>query len=114
MSEQKLFGESPPPSASRRSQSLFASMLNLDIAHYPEKTDAPEVYYVLTIGEQRIPLETKYRRRIDHNDTAGLRVFMEKSVYNAPFGVLVTLADDTSVDDPRIISIPLSTLLLMR
>ena len=63
---------------------MFASMLNLDIAHYPEKTDAPEVYYVLTIGEQRIPLEIKYRRRIDHNDTAGLRAFMGKSVYNAP------------------------------
>lgn len=74
----------------------------------------PEVDYVITIGEQRIPVEVKYRRRIDHRDTLGLRAFVEKAVYNAPFGVLVTLMDEPGSDDPRIVSVPLSTFLMMR
>jgi hypothetical protein len=63
---------------------------------------------------QRIPVEVKYRRRIDHRDTLGLRSFIEKAHYNAPFGVLVTMADGPVTEDPRIVSLPLSTLLLLR
>ena len=59
-------------------------------------------------------MEVKYRSRIDHGDTRGLRAFIEKSVYNAPFGLLVTLNDDAYSDDPRIVTIPMSSLLLMR
>lgn len=93
---------------------FFASIVNLDLAYFPELGAEPEVDYVLTIGEQRIPVEVKYRKRIDHQDSRGLRAFVEKSHYNAPFGVLVTLDDAPGSDDPRIVSIPLSTLLLMR
>lgn len=70
--------------------------------------------FVLTIGEQRIPIEVKFRRRIDYRDTVGLRSFIEKAHYNAPFGVLVTMLDEPATDDPRIVSIPLSSLLLLR
>jgi predicted AAA+ superfamily ATPase len=87
---------------------------NLDVAHFPERGAEPEVDYVLSVGEQRIPLEVKYRRRIAHGDTLGLRAFIEKSAYNAPFGILVTLLDDPGTVDPRIVSLPLSTLLMMR
>lgn len=93
---------------------FFRSILNLDVAHFPERGAEPEIDYVLTVGEQRIPVEVKYRRRITHEDTRGLRSFVEKSVYNAPFGLLVTLLDEPASDDPRIVSLPLSTLLLMR
>lgn len=93
---------------------FFRSIINLDVAHFPERNDEPEVDFVLTIGEQRIPIEVKYRRRIDHQDTLGLRSFIEKAHYNAPFGVLVTLLDEVATDDPRIVSIPLSSLLLLR
>ena len=93
---------------------LFKSIINLGVHHFPERGSEPEVDYVLTVGDQRIPVEIKYRRRIDHADTRGLRAFIEKSVYNAPFGVLVTQADQAGSDDPRIVSVPLSTLLLMR
>ena len=93
---------------------LFKSHNNLSVAYFPERGSEPEVDFVLTVGEQRIPVEIKYRRRIDHADTRGLRAFLEKSVYNAPFGVLVTQLDEPSTDDPRIVSIPLSSLLLMR
>ncbi len=68
----------------------------------------------MTIGEQRIPVEVKYRTRIDFKETQGLRSFIEKSVYQAPFGLLITLDDQPALDDPRIVNIPLSTLLLMR
>jgi hypothetical protein len=47
-------------------------------------------------------------------DTRGLRSFVERAVYNAPFGILVTLTDEPATDDPRLVSLPLSTLLLMR
>ncbi len=88
---------------------------HLDVNHFPERGIEPEVDFVLTIGSQRIPLEVKYRRRIDpHEDTRGLRSFVEKAVYNAPFGVLVTMLDGVTVPDPRIEVVPLPSLLLMR
>ncbi len=93
---------------------LFKSIINLGVHHFPERGSEPEVDFVLTVGDQRIPVEIKYRKRIDHADTRGLRAFIEKSVYNAPFGILVTLLDEPGSDDPRIVSMPLSTLLLMR
>jgi predicted AAA+ superfamily ATPase len=93
---------------------FLRSIIGLDIAHFPERGAEPEVDYVLSVGEQRIPIEVKYKGRIDHADTRGLRAFVEKSVYNAPFGVLVTQLDAEATDDPRLVSLPLSTLLLMR
>lgn len=93
---------------------FFKSIINLGVHHFPERGPEPEIDYVLTIGDQRIPVEIKYRRRIDHADTRGLRSFIEKTVYNAPFGILVTLLDTPATDDPRIVSLPLSTVLLMR
>lgn len=93
---------------------FFKSMSSLDVAHFPERGAEPEVDFVLTIGEQRIPIEVKYRRRINHADTRSLRAFIEKAVYNAPFGILVTMMDEQATDDPRIVSLPLSSLLMMR
>jgi len=88
---------------------------NLEVAWFPERPGEPEVDFVLTVGRVRIPLEVKYRRQIDpHRDTLGLRAFLEKTVNNAPFGLLVTLTDEVTVADPRIIALPLSSLLLMR
>ncbi|MHB1699484.1 MAG: ATP-binding protein [Acidobacteriaceae bacterium] len=93
---------------------FFRSIIGLDVAHFPERDNQPEVDLVLTIGEQRIPVEVKYRRSVGHADTLGLRAFMEKTHFNAQFGLLVTLNDDCRSDDPRIVCIPLSSLLLMR
>ncbi len=94
---------------------FLASIPHLDVAHFPARAAEPEVDFVLTVGTRRIPIEIKYRRRIDpHQDTLGLRAFLEKSVYNAPFGLFVTLDDDVQVADPRIIPISLSSLLWTR
>lgn len=88
---------------------------HLDIAHFPERATEPEVDFILTIGEKRIPMEVKYRRRIDpHRDTLGLRSFIEKAHYNAPFGVMVTMLEGVEIPDPRIVPVSLRSLLLAR
>lgn len=94
---------------------FFASIPNLDVAHFPVRGAEPEVDFILTVGTKRIPVEVKYRRRIDPgDDTRGLRAFLEKTAYNAHFGLLVTLEDGVRVPDPRIVPISLSNLLWMR
>jgi len=94
---------------------FFSGIPHLDIAHFPERATEPEVDFVLTVGEKRIPVEVKYRRHIDpHRDTVGLRSFLERTHYNAPFAVLVTMEDGVTVPDPRIIPVSLRSLLLMR
>ena len=93
---------------------FIRSIVNLDVAYFPERGAEPEVDYVITIGEQRLPIEVKYRRRVDFSDTHGLRAFVEKAHYRAPFGLLLTQQDVVTVDDPRIVAMPHSTLLLLR
>ena len=94
---------------------FLAAIPNLDVAWFPARGAEPEVDFVLTVGTRRIPVEVKYRRRIDpHEDTRGLRAFLEKTVYNAPLGLLVTLDDDVTVPDPRIVPISLSSMLWLR
>ncbi|MFH0939223.1 MAG: AAA family ATPase [Planctomycetota bacterium] len=93
----------------------LASLTGLDVAYKPEYQDDPEVDFVLTIGEKRIPIEIKYRRIIDPlRDTLGLRLFLEKANNNAPFGLLVTRDDATVINDPRIVCLPLKSLLMVR
>jgi predicted AAA+ superfamily ATPase len=94
---------------------FLASIPNLDVAYHPARTTEEEVDFVMTIGTRRIPVEVKYRKRIDpFEDTRGLRAFLERTVYNAPLGLLVTLEDGVTVSDPRIVPISLSSLLWMR
>jgi predicted AAA+ superfamily ATPase len=86
-----------------------------DLAHFPERDGAPEVNYVATIGDQRIPIEVKHQRGIDPpRDTVGLCAYLEKTVNNASFGWLITRDDATQVDDPRIIALPFKSLLLIK
>jgi predicted AAA+ superfamily ATPase len=93
----------------------LSTISHLDLAHLARRGDEPEIDFVLTIGTRRIPLEVKYQRKIEPlADTEGLRTFVEKRVNNAPFGVLVTQTDTDVVQDPRIVTLPLSSLLLLR
>lgn len=94
---------------------FLSGIPNLDVAHFPQRPTEPEVDFILTVGDKRIPLEVKYRQRIDPlRDTLGLRSFVEKAHYNAPFGVLVTMRNDVGITDPRIVALSLPRLLLMR
>lgn len=92
----------------------MGSTADLDLAWFPERPSEPEVDYAITSGEHRIPMEVKYRRNIDDKDTRGLVAFMSKKVYNAPFGIMITLSDDITTNHPDIVCVPLSTLLIMR
>ncbi len=57
----------------------------------------------------------KYQRKIDPlGDTEALRIFLEKAGNNAPFGILITQVDADTVVDPRIVALPLSSLMLLR
>ena len=88
---------------------------HVQVHWFPERGAEPEVDFVITVGDQRIPVEVKYRRRIDpQRDTVGLRAFIEKQVYNAPFGILITQTDDVVLTDPRIVVMSLSSFLWMR
>jgi predicted AAA+ superfamily ATPase len=93
----------------------LSTISNLDLSHLPARSDQPEIDFVLTVGTTRIPLEVKYQKRLDLlRDTEGLRTFMEKTANNAPFGILVSQSDESTVVDPRIVSLPLSSLMLLR
>lgn len=93
----------------------LSTVPHLDLSWFPERSNEPEVDFVLTIGTHRIPLEVKYQRRIDElRDTEGLRTFLEKAANRAPFGILVTQVDGPLVRDPRIVCVPLSSLMLLQ
>ena len=94
----------------------FLSTLHaLNLSWFPARKGDPEVDFIITVGQYRIPMEVKYRLKINESrDTANLRTFLDKPVYNAPFGILLTLTDDVTIKDPRIVALPLSSLLLMR
>ena len=105
--------------AGHLAESIFGSVASaihgLDIAHFPARGLEQEVDFVFTVGLQRVPVEIKYQRRIDPlRDTLGLRSFLEKSANNAAFGLLITQDDSATIDDPRIVSMPLSTFMLLR
>ena len=105
--------------AGHLAESVFGATVSaiygLEVAHFPGRRTEPEVDFVLTLGYKRIPVEIKYQKRIDpFRDTLGLRSFLEKTANNAPFGLLITQDDAGVVNDPRIVSLPLSTFMLLR
>ncbi len=92
---------------------LFSSIGGLDLSHLPAKNKEPEVDFVIAIGDQRIPIEVKYRNSIKREHYNGLENFISKPVNRAPFGILITKNDSVSMDE-RIIAIPLKNLLILR
>ena len=47
---------------------FLKSITGLDVAYFPERGAEPEVDFIITIGEQRIPVEVKYRQHIDYKE----------------------------------------------
>jgi hypothetical protein len=93
----------------------LSTISGLDVSRFPLLATRAEMDRVLTIGTRRIPVEVKYRRKIDPlRDTESLRTFVEKVANNAPFGLLITQTDVEAVVDPRIVALPLSTVMLLR
>jgi len=67
---------------------FLTGLPHLDVTHFSERGPEPEVDYILTIGELRIPLKIKYQSRIRFSDTKGLRAFIEKVSIMRPSGYL--------------------------
>lgn len=86
----------------------------VELAWFPERSNEPEVDFVLTVGTSRIPIEVKYRRdKPNKAAIAGLESFCSKSAYAAPFGIVVTQAFEGPIGD-CVIAVPASTFLLLR
>jgi len=85
----------------------------LELAHFPAKKKEPEVDFVITIGEHRIPVEVKYRRQPTRpEDLAGLNHFIEKKAYGSKFGLLI--CQEPGPEKEGIIQIPAWYFLLVR
>ena len=86
----------------------------LDIDRVPTPPREPDLDFVLEVGDQQIPVQVNYRRSIDSvGDTRGIRAFVEKPAKRAPFGLLITREDGPAIDDPRIVSMPLATFMML-
>jgi predicted AAA+ superfamily ATPase len=85
----------------------------LNINYLPERPGQPEVDFVITAGNQRIPLEVKFRSRVREADFEGLKKFTSNPANNAPFGIMVTQAEVPSAPD-NVVVVPLPTFLMLR
>ena len=67
------------------------SIPGIGITWFPNRNEKPEVDYVITVGDQRIPIEVKYSRsKSTKADIQGLVSFCKREINNAPFGLLIT------------------------
>ncbi len=92
---------------------LFSSIGGLDLSYLPAKSNEPEVDFIFTIGDQRIPVEVKYRNTIKNEHYSGLINFISKPINRAPFGILITKNEYIGINE-NIITIPLRNLLILR
>ena len=91
----------------------FMGIPGVEVSWFPKRAREAEVDFVLTVGDRRIPIEVKYRRRpASAERLEGVRGFCEKAHYDAPFGLVIT-QDECGAIDERIIAVPASTLLLL-
>jgi predicted AAA+ superfamily ATPase len=92
----------------------LSSLTGLDVAHIPDHPGNAEIDFVLTIGDRRLPLEVKYRRRLEFKDFAPLQAFLDLPANNAPTGLVITQDFGGSSPDPRIVCVPLQAILTVR
>ena len=72
----------------------------------------PEVDYVITLGETRIPIEVKYRAHaLTESNLYGLRSFVAKKDNHAPFGIMITRTEPAVFD--TVVAIPARRFLLL-
>lgn len=90
----------------------LASVPSLDVSWLPETSSESEIDFVLTVGLKRIPVEVKYRRRLQNSNSSAVRNFVAQSKYNAPFGIVITREEADEKDN--VFFIPLHALLGMR
>lgn len=85
-----------------------------DLSWFPQRSNEPEIDFILTLGLQRIPIEVKYRRgKPKSADLTGMKSFCRQAKYNGPFGLLLT-QDFTGLLDENIVAIPAYAFLALR
>jgi predicted AAA+ superfamily ATPase len=97
----------------------LASMTNLRVNYIPashKKSGQSEIDFVLDVGDRRVPIEVKYQNRIDpQRDIHGLQRYLDDPINRAEVGLLVVRSDHgPQVTDPRIVQLPLKSLLMLR
>ena len=98
---------------------FFKSIKQLGVSYFPPvgkgKDVEGEVDFVLEIGVHHIPVEVKYKNNPDLG--AGMQSFLNKKMYNAPFGLVIT-KDEVPLDyfskDGDIIPISAKKLLMLK
>ena len=81
------------------------------IAYLPDtKKEGHEVDFILSISEQHIPIEVKYRNHA--KPSKGILQYLAHPQHHAPFGLLIT-KEEHWVDD-KLVAIPLKQFLLLR
>ena len=97
---------------------FFKSIKQLGVSYFPavgkEKDAEDEVDFILEIGAFHIPVEVKYRNNPVLG--SGLKSFLNKEAYNAPFGLVITKGE-VLLDyfhDERIIPISAKRLLMLK
>ena len=48
---------------------FISTLSGLGVAHFPERKTEAEIDFILTVGDQRIPVEIKYQNKIEFADT---------------------------------------------
>lgn len=92
---------------------MLSSIGGLDLNYLPARDKSPELDFVLILGDQRIPIEVKYRNNIKQEHYRGLDWFLSNPINRAPFGLMITKDQIDSLDE-RVITIPLKHVLLLR
>ena len=92
----------------------LSSLPCIQVAHVPPGGSEPEIDFVITIGDMRIPVEVKYQSRIDPvRDVAGMMKFLDQKANNAAFGLFIT-QEECDFGELPIIAVPLKHLLMVK
>ena len=87
------------------------SLPGSSISYLPDVRDeGNEVDFVLSISEQHIPIEVKYRNNA--KASKGIVQYLDQPQHNASFGILIT--KDTHWVTDKLVAIPLKRFLLLR
>lgn len=89
----------------------LSSLGGVKVGWLPASKLQGEVDFVVRIGAVNVPIEVKYRRQLTQEDVKALRTFLAEPTYHASFGVVIT-ETDVAWDDPQILALPLSSVLL--
>lgn len=95
----------------------LSTLTGLDVAHVPARPGQPEIDFVVSAGTRRLPIEVKYQHRLDpRRDVAGLVAFLDQPANEARTGIVVCQPGAADIEDldPRIVTVPLPDLLLVR